>query len=885
MPPRDILPPGSRPLYLIDGSSFIYRGFYAFGDLSRSDGFPTNALFIVLRLALRLLREERPSLAAFVVDGRGPSFRAALYPDYKAHREKMPEPLAQQIPVIMEGMRLLGFPVISEPDVEADDTIASLAHRYKSQGPVVIVGSDKDLRQCLDRGVVLWDPAGKQEKLIGLDDFLAEFPAGPGSWPDFQALTGDSSDNIPGVPGVGPKTAAEVIAKFPTLEALRDGLEELKPAWRKKIEPHLEDVFIYRELTRLRRDAAEDITLESLAVRPAPREDVVRFLGEYEFRSLVRELPAEAASPASAASGAQPASQTPGQAPDQALAGSTQLSLFGDASPAKRPEPPAQKPVELAALPDLDGLEAALVATPEGFLVATGERQWLVAAAPAELAPCIARAAHVATPSLKDLLTADGRWRAVPLERWFDVSLGAYLLNPEDRVYTWTRLLDSLWTDPTFLPDEAPDGAQALACLALARRMRARMEQAGLSELMQDLEIPLIPVLVDMEQAGIAIDRAAFAAFASQTNERLEQLVEAMHLQAGVRFNVRSSQQLADVLYNRLGLKAPGKTPGGAASTSAEVLERLAGQHPLVDTILEFRKLEKLRSTYLEPLPGLADAQGRVHTTFNQLAAATGRLSSSGPNLQNIPARGELGKRMRALFVAAPGHVLASADYSQIELRVLAHFSKDPALVAAFREGQDIHSRTAALLFGKEQEEVTPEERRQAKTINFGLLYGMGPQKLGRELGLTLAEAKDFIAKYFEHLSVLKEYYQAIVDAAKTQGYVTTLAGRRRMLPDIHSRNTQLEAQARRQAVNTVVQGSAADIIKMAMLRVAKDDGLRRMGARLILQVHDELVLEVPQASGRPAGERLSALMTSIVDLDVPIVADMGVGHDWGSAH
>lgn len=917
MPPRDHLPRGSEPLYLIDGSAFIYRGFYAFSDLTRSDGFPTNALYSVLRLGLRLLREERPRYAAFVMDGRGPSFRADIFPAYKAQREKMPEPLAQQMDPIVSGMKLLGFPVLREEGVEADDTIATLAARCKSAGPVVIIGADKDLRQCLDEQVLLWDPSGKQEKLTTLRDFKADFPPGPAFWPDFQALTGDSSDNIPGVPGVGPKTAIEIVAQFPSLEELREGVALLKPAWRKKIEPHLEDIFVYRELTRLKLDAAVDVTLDSLAVAPAPREELIDFLNAFELRSLLRELPREgapggqngsprqgqsnqpgraslfgAAPEGGAENGAGKAISGPGTSGQSAQSASPapsdggQLSLFGyTAVPQPAPQAAPVQATPLAELPYYNEGNIALVPTDDGFLLAVSGQQWLVQATPAELAPLLAGAASVAAPSLKDLLTQSPEWERVPLEKWFDLSLAAYLLSPEERVYSWGRLLDSLWSDPGFSPEEAPDGAQGLACLALARRFAARLEQAGLTPLLRTLELPLVPVLVHMERAGIGIDKAAFAAFAEEVNIRLSELTERMYQQAGMRFNVRSSQQLGDVLYNKLGLKAPGKTPGGAASTSAEVLERLAGQHPLLDSILEYRKLEKLRSTYLEPLPGLADDNGRVHTTFNQLTTATGRLSSSAPNLQNIPARGDLGRRMRALFTAAPGMLLTSADYSQIELRVLAHFSGDPTLMEAFRMGQDIHGRTAALLFDKPQGDVTSEERRQAKTINFGLLYGMGPQKLGRELGLTLNDAKDFIARYFERLSRLKEYYQSLVDQARENGFVTTLAGRRRLLPDIRSRNTQLEAQARRQAVNTVIQGSAADIIKMAMLAVASDETLESLDARLILQIHDELVLEAPEATAREAGERLASLMTGVVELSVPLVADVGVGRDWGLAH
>ena len=671
---------------------------------------------------------------------------------------------------------------------------------------------------------------------------------------------------------------------FPTLEQLRDGLDQLKPAWHKKIAPHIEDVFIYRELTRLKTDAAVDITLDDLRVSPAPRKDIADFLQNYELRSLVREI-------GNGLTPAQPTAATTAPSAAPAPSDGGQLSLFG--APARpAPEaaqaelPPLVKPEDL---PPLAGRQAALLYMEDACVLAVDTQQYRLDAEPGELpvllAPLLAKAESVATPSVKELLSAHDAWRALPIDAWFDLGLAAYLLSPEERVYTWERILDSLWTDPSFSPEEAPGGAPGLAALALAKRMRSRLEQAGLTELMRTLELPLIPVLVDMERRGIGIDIPAFTAFAAEVNTRLEALVEQMHRQAGVRFNVRSSQQLADVLYNQLGLKAPGKTPGGAASTSAEVLDRLAGQHPLVDTVLEYRKLEKLRSTYLEPLPALADAGGRIHTTFNQLTTATGRLSSSAPNLQNIPVRGDLGRRMRSLFIAGPGKVLASADYSQIELRVLAHFSGDPTLLAAFRENQDIHSRTAALLFDRPPTAITPEQRRQAKTINFGLLYGMGPQKLGRELGLSLAEAKDFIAKYFEHMGRLKEYYQTVVEQAKEQGYVTTMAGRRRMLPDIHSRNTQLEAQAKRQAVNTVVQGSAADIIKIAMLKAGSDQALAGLGAELILQVHDELVIEAPSENGQAAGERLAELMTGIVTLDVPLAVDMGVGHDWGGAH
>jgi DNA polymerase-1 len=407
--------------------------------------------------------------------------------------------------------------------------------------------------------------------------------------------------------------------------------------------------------------------------------------------------------------------------------------------------------------------------------------------------------------------------------------------------------------------------------------------------------MPLIPVLTDMELAGVQLDQAALAEFLREVQAELARLTRAVHEAAGDdlrdlgAFNIRSSQQLAVLLFDRLHLPRAGKTRGGRARTDQEVLEKLQGRHPIIDALLDYRKLEKMRSTYLEPLPRLADADGRIRTTFNQTSTATGRLSSSNPNLQNIPIRGALGRRMRACFTAAPGFCLISADYSQIELRVLAHLSQEPALLAAFHEGADIHTRTAGLLFNKAEASITPDERRDAKTINFGLIYGMGPQSLAKSLGIGLSEARDFIARYFSRLSRLKDFYDSVEQSARAQGFVTTLAGRRRLLPDMHSDNSQIRSQARRQAINTLVQGSAADIIKLAMLAVHGDPLLRSLQARLILQVHDELLIEAPEGEARKAAERVADLMAAVrpggVTLDVALLAEAGIGHNWGAAH
>jgi DNA polymerase-1 len=392
-----------------------------------------------------------------------------------------------------------------------------------------------------------------------------------------------------------------------------------------------------------------------------------------------------------------------------------------------------------------------------------------------------------------------------------------------------------------------------------------------------------------MEERGVAIDSTAFQGFLLDVQREIDSLSARIYAAAGTRFNLRSARQMGGLLFDRLGLPAPRKTRGGQASTSQETLEKLAGQHAVIDLILQYRKFEKMRSTYLEPLPRLIDATGRLHTTFNQKGTATGRLSSSNPNLQNIPVRGELGKRMRSCFIARPGHALVSADYSQIELRVLAHMSQDATLLTAFRDNEDIHTRTAALIYDIPPEKVGPDERRNAKTVNFGLIYGMGAQKLARELNIRVPEAKAFIERYFSRLTGLRAFYDSVESDAKRQGFVATLSGRRRFLPDIHSANGQAFALARRQAVNTVIQGSAADIIKLSMLAVARDEALERMEARLILQVHDELVLEVPAENAGDAAARTAELMSLVApggrNLDVPLMVDWGFGPNWGEAH
>ena len=846
---RDRLGFDADPLYLVDGSAFIYRGFYAYPDLKRADGFPTNAMFMVFRLLLKIIKEERPGHICFVMDGRGPNFRHELLDSYKANRLSMPENLAAQLVPLKQGIGLMGINVLVADGCEADDCIASLAARFKGERPVVIVGADKDLCQCLDKSVVLWDPSMKKEKLTTLDVFTERENLRPDQWPDFQALVGDKSDNIPGVPGVGPKTALGYLRRYPTLDLLRDRFDQMTAKEQTRLKPHLEDIFIYRQLTSLRTDVCEQVALDELRQSAMDRDGLREFLLSYELRSLIRELGLEAASP-----------------------------VLPVTAPPREPEQ-RQAPVrQVNELPVLGSEEVGLLPGGDRFLVGTESEEFLYTGSVDGLVRGLARC-RIFTPSVKELL-ADPAWDAVPLANWFDLGLAGYLLDPEERDYGFEALLHR------FGPElSGTTGRQGLAAVELGRYLVSRLQSAGLSELMQTLELPLVPVLRSMEREGIRLDQAAFSTFLVMVQTRLDELTTTILEQAGREFNIRSSQQLAEVLFTDLGLTSRRKTPGGAPSTAVGVLEEMRGKHPIIPDILEFRMLEKLRSTYLEPLPKLADEKGRIHTSFNQLATATGRLSSSGPNMQNIPIRGSFGPRMRSCFIAAPGNVLVAADYSQIELRVLAHMSEDPTLLDAFRNDEDIHSRTAAILFDTEPDLVETDQRRKAKTINFGLLYGMGPQKLGRELSISLNEAKEFIHIYFSKLDRVREFYEQIEVQAKENGFVTTVAGRRRLLPDINSRNANIAQQARRMAINTVVQGSAADIIKKAMLAVYGDEQLRDLGARLILQVHDELIIELPEANGQEAGVRLAELMAGVYRLAVPLSVDWGAGTNWSEAH
>ncbi len=964
------------PVYLMDGNAFIFRAYFGNSQMTRSDSFPTGAIHTLGRLLMKIIREERPKYFLFVVDGRGPNFRHELYPDYKAQRPPSPEDLVAQFDPIHEMVRRLGVRLEVSVNCEADDCIASMAQKFSKERPVVIVGTDKDLRQCLNENVVMWDPASKEEKIITEDIFRENTGLSPMQWPDVQALIGDSSDNIPGVRGIGEKTAMKLILEYPNLESIRDNFENLSPSVKKKMDGNLEAMFLYRQLTTLSTGECADITLDDMLLSPSHEQSMQSFFKSYELNGLLKDYTEMVKKNILIVENAQ------GDLQGSLLGAITQNSDAVDGLPEPifmdtPTESVPNEPLEVYHVENLpDCTDKVLAVIPEtyrgynrGYYLALAplpksveflldykgnkgvnskntdnddtfssenanvemkgskksksknaqqslmslmepaepvqkklnvkEEAAQVLALPTEaqkdicfvgeikdLIPYMQNAAQIVLCDLKLQMHLQPVLSTTfkDFRRFFDLGVGAWLLSPDEKDYAWAAI------SARFALEHHQDSNHpAHLALALYENMLRQMEGRSLINLMIEMEMPLVPVLFAMEKIGVQINVGALFTFLDEVHLKIDDITKLIYNEAGGEFNIRSAQQIGEVLFKKLQLPMSKSTKGGQASTSNEVLEKLAGEHPIVSALQDYRKLEKLRSTYLEPLPRLTGKDGRIHTTFNQCATATGRLSSSNPNLQNIPVRGEFGQRMRSCFTAKPGFLLVSADYSQVELRVLAHCSGDETLRQAFLNNEDIHARTAAMLYDVELDAVSQDMRRHAKTINFGLLYGMGVRKLSQDLNISMSEGKRFMEVYFERFEQIKNFYDEVEEFARQHAYVLTLAGRQRALPDIVSANHQAKALAERQAVNTMIQGTAADIIKLAMLSVHKDTKLQRWKAKLLLQIHDELILEVPEDFADLAGERMAEIMMNIAPqgqkLSVPLLVDYGVGLDWGSAH
>ncbi|HVP68905.1 MAG TPA: DNA polymerase I [Anaeromyxobacteraceae bacterium] len=895
-------------LTLIDGSGFVFRAYHAVPHLSTTKGVPTNAVYGFTTMLLKALREHAPTHAALVLDAGRKSFRTDLDPAYKANRPEPPEDLARQFPLVREVATALNVPLIAEEGVEADDVIATLARRARREGyDVVIVTGDKDFAQLVGPGIELYDPMAEAAGRGGWtrdEDVEKKLGVPPSQVVEVMALTGDKIDNVPGVPGVGDVTAAALIRHFGTVEAMLSRPEEIPGAvprggekLREKVVQHADRIRLNRQLVSLREDLALKESVEELARRPLDPERARALFAELEFARLLKELPPPPRAPA------------PGNAPTEVVG--TRAALD-------------RAVAEVRAHGDV-GIRAAFAtqsprtAAPVGLAFAARGRSFYVPVshrylgAPAQLGVADVREALgplLADRSLAkhahDLKAEIHALRRLGLEiagPGVDTDLASRLLVPTRREHDLADVArERLGVEVPALPagqakravplDELPvevvaahAGAEAAALPALAAELSRALAEAGLEALYRDVERPLVPVLAAMEESGIAVDRASMEAMSAEFGRSMQELEARIHEAAGHPFHIASTRELAQVLFSELKLPVVKRLKTGP-STDQDVLEKLAEEHPLPRLVLEHRSLAKLKNTYVDSLPLLVDpADGRIHTTFNQAGAATGRLSSQEPNLQNIPIRTELSRRIRAAFVAPPGSLLVSADYSQIELRILAHFAEDPALLEAFRTGQDVHGRTAAETFGVAPGDVTADQRRVAKVLNFGIAYGLSAYGLSQRLDLPPAEAQAIIDRYFARYAGVRRWLDETIARARAEGAVRTLFGRKRELPEIRSRNPALRQAAERMAVNMPIQGTAADIVKLAMLRV--DEALRREGvpARLLLQVHDELVLEVEERAAGALDALLRPAMEGAARLRVPLEVEVGRGRNWADAH
>ncbi len=918
-------------LYLIDGHALAYRTYFALATagerLQTRSGEPTAGIYGFCSVLLKILEQDRPDYLAVAFD-TGKTFRNDLYPDYKATRAKMPDDLRAQIERLRQIVDAFNLPRLEKEGVEADDVLGSIARQAVELGlGVKIITGDRDLLQLVQERVIV-NLAGN--KLSEARDFTAAdvietLGVRPEQVIEYKGLVGDKSDNIPGVPGVGEKTAVGLLQQYPTLEEIYAHIDELKGAVRTRLENGRDLAFLSRDLATIRTDVGVSLDLEKARANDLDLPAVETIFRELEFRTLIARL----------------AKLAPGYQPPQAGAPGGQLSLFGEpVTQISQSEtfdnqytvvdtPEALKELQqvlsraecLAVDTEttgIDPLRAELVgislsvAEGRGYYIPVGHRTGepqlsletvRAALLPAFTDPKLPKYGHNAKYDLLALRQAG--LDLAPIT--FDTMIAGFLIDPGSRALglkdmaedtlslTMTHIEELIGKGKNQISmDAVPVGraasyaaADAEVTLRLVAPLRAKMAERGVEKLFETVEMPLVPVLAMMEQNGIALDLDFLKQMSVELTTRLGEIETKIYALVGYTFNLNSTQQLSDVLFKTLRLLPPDprkKTASGHYSTSADVLEELRGQHDVVDLILEYRELSKLKSTYLDALPlEVNPATWRVHTSFNQVGSVTGRLASSDPNLQNIPTRTELGRKVRQAFVAAPGHLLLSVDYSQIELRIVAAMSGDEAMRAAFLAGQDIHAATAAAILNIPLEQVTKDQRRNAKAINFGLIYGMSSFGLSRSTGLTLAEAENFVKAYFAQFPGVRGYLDDIRRQAGQRGYVETLLGRRRYFPNLQSgSNYNLRAREEREAINAPIQGTAADIMKLAM--IALPPALEKAGlhARLLLQVHDELVLEIPENELQGTARVVQDIMENAYPLSIPLETEARSGISWG---
>jgi len=894
----------SKPLLLVDGSGLVYRAFFAFirSPLINKKHQNVSAVYGTLRMLLQVWRLHQPEGMIVAFDMSRQTFRTALYPEYKAQRQQTPPDLKQQIPWVIDLLRALGIRVIEDPHYEADDILATLATRYQSSHPVYIVSSDKDLLQLVGDGVLALRPQKGIEgiHLVDREGVREEIGVYPEQIPDYLALVGDSSDNIPGVKGIGEKGATDLLRRFGSLEAIYDNLDQLSPSVRAKLEQSRDLAFLSRNLATVRRDIPLPEGAEWLSTL-CFSDEAERLLREYELPSILAEFKGESSK----------------MVASRRLEGSYRWVT-------------SREDLE-ALLETIRHAEAVALDIETTSLDPYRARVATIALAVREGEAFVVPAAYQAgqpwdedqllswfTPWLTDTRpTKVGQnlkfeWevffhRGVTLGGiGFDTMMAAYLLSSTRTHFNLEHLCqeylgyDKMHYEDLFDQGEgdilgvdagrllAYAGSDVDATIRLYHVLRPEIEANGLSHVLYDIEIPLIPVLARMEYRGIAIDVEHFHHLSHVFREKMQQLEQTIYHLAGHPFTIQSSQQLARVLFEELGLPPVKKTQKGKLSTDEEVLVSLSRLHPLPAAIVEYRGFAKLLSTYVEALPSMIHPEThRLHTHFNQTITATGRLSSSDPNLQNIPIRDEWGKAIRQAFIPQPGWRLLSADYSQVELRILAHFSRDEAMCRAFQENQDVHTHTAALLFGVEEAAVTEEMRRRAKSVNFGIIYGLQAYGLSQQLGIPLSDARQFIESYFASFPRVRSFLDETLEEAYETGMVRTIAGRFRRFPELKGRKRHprgnLDA-SERMAINSKIQGSAADLIKIAMIAV--DQRLLSGGfqARLLLQIHDELVFEFPPEEEEELIALVRRTMEEALPLHVPLKVDIGVGNNWNEA-
>ena len=886
-------------IYLIDGTAYIHRAFHAIRNLSNSKGMPTNAVFGFTRMLLKLLEERKPSHAVVVFDAKGPTFRHKIYDQYKANRSAMPEEMAVQIPWIQKVTESLGLSIEVLEGYEADDLIGTFSRQAQAMGyKVVMVTGDKDFMQLVTDKAVIWDPM--KERTVDADVILKETGIEPHQVIDMMGFSGDSADNIPGVPGIGPKTAQTLIKTFGNMDGVYDNIDDL--AKKKKQYENLlankEQAYLSRRLVTIEVNAPVTLDLEAMAVGQPDPKQLTDLFGELEFRQLQQQF-GETHQPVEKQYEAvlTPAALT--KLVDQLK----KVPLFAIDTETTSENPMRAKLVGVSVAFQKDrayyipcghqypGMPEQL---PLGVV--------LEALQPVLEDPTIGKVGQ----NIKYDWTVLKRHGADLNGIVFDTMIASYLLNPSQRSHGLDFIALNYLGHKTITFNDVTGGNKKMGFRAvsiekavpyacedaditlLAKDFFApELEKLGLTPLFDDVEMPLVGVLQRMEERGICVDRNRLVELSNQFSDELDSLEKEIFAEAGEQFNVKSSQQLGRILFEKLQLPVQKKTRKRTGySTDVEVLTTLAAEHSLPRQVLRHRSLAKLKSTYADALLEMIHPEtGRIHTSFNQTVAATGRLSSSDPNLQNIPIRTEEGRAIRSAFVPQKGWWLLSLDYSQIELRLLAHVSKDPILTKAFQEEEDIHTRTASEVFGVLPEAVSNDLRRQAKVINFGIIYGMGAFSLAKELGITQKMAQIYIEHYFNRYQGVKQYIADTIEAVQKSGRTNTLMGRIRLLPEISSSNFNVRSFAERTAINTPIQGSAADLIKVAMIQAEKALEQKGFEAAMLLSVHDEIIFEVPEKEIEAVTALVTGVMENVWELDVPLKVNGVVGANWAEAH